>query len=132
MKLSKEDEWRISGMQYALKIAKKDGIEALEKEINFRCRYEIPLDVSQKTINKFTDNVKANMFDTMKIMVSSTLRDEFDFGAKRLQRFIQRFEQKCECMIKDYCSWQDQIDSLKEETGLEMSIRENNKNVKCD
>lgn len=23
MKLSKEDEWRISGMQYALKIAKK-------------------------------------------------------------------------------------------------------------
>lgn len=131
MKLSKEDEWRISGMQYALKIAKKDGIEALEKEINFRCRYEVPLGVSQKTINKFTDNVKANMFDTMKIMVSSTLRDEFDFGTKRLQRFIQRFEQKCECMIKDYCSWQDQIDSLKEETGLEMSIRENNKNVKC-
>lgn len=110
---------------------KKGGIEALEKEIQFRCRYKVPIGITQRVADQFTDNVKQQTIDTFKIIVARTLRDEFDFGAKRIQRFSERFENQCECMVKDYCSWQDQIDCLKEETGLHMSIRENNKNVRA-
>lgn len=130
MRLSKEDEWRISGMQRALELVKAGGVEALEKEIDFRCKYKVPVKISQVALEKFTDNVKMNTIDTIKIMAASTLRDEFGFGKERLKRFAERFESKCECMMKDYCSWQDQIDCLREETGLEFGIRENKENVK--
>ena len=44
----KEEAARREGMSYALNIAKKKGIKALEEELNFRNATNIPVKVSRK------------------------------------------------------------------------------------
>ena len=130
MSSSKEEIARREGMSYALRFAKEKGLEELEKELKMRAAYEIPIGISKKDLQKFTDNAKNMMLDTVLILTSVTLHDEFQFGQKRIERFIERFNFKAECIGEGYTDWADQIEILKEECGMELSIRTNNKDVK--
>ena len=82
----------------------------------------LPVGVDRKALNQFTENVKFNTVDTMVILMAVTLHDEFGFGEKRVQRAIDRFMFKANCL-------QEQIEILKEELGIELSIRANDKDV---
>lgn len=53
------------------------------------------------------------------------LREEFDFGAKRCQRFIKRANLKAECIVDDLATWDDFIQQIKEELGIQITIRRN-------
>ena len=127
---SKEEQARLQGMSYALRVAKEKGIDGLEEELKRRQAYNIPIRISNKELQAFTDNAKNMMLDTILILASVTLHDEFGFGHDRLNRFKERFNFKAECIGEDFTDWQDQIDILKEECGLEYSIRFNDKNVR--
>ena len=127
---SKEEQARREGMSYALRVAKEKGIDGLEKELKRRQAYNIPIRISNKELQEFTNNAKNMMLDTILILASVTLHDEFGFGHDRLNRFKERFNFKAECIGEDFTDWQDQIAILKEECGLEYSIRFNDKNVK--
>ena len=127
---SKEELARREGMAYALKVAKEQGIEALEEDLKRRKAYNIPVRIGEKELQAFTDNAKNMMLDTILILASVTLHDEFGFGHDRLNRFKERFNFKAECIGDSFTDWQDQIAILKEECGLEYSIRFNDKNVR--
>lgn len=127
---SKEEQARREGMSYALRYAKEHGLEALEQDLKKRRAYNIPIRISDKELKEFTDNAKMMLLDTVLILSSMTLHDEFGFGKERLSRFIERFNQKAECIGEDYTSWQDQIDILKEECGIEFQLRMNDKDVR--
>lgn len=127
---SKEEQARREGMSYALRYAKEHGLEALEQDLKKRGAYNIPIRISDKELKEFTDNAKMMLLDTVLILSSMTLHDEFGFGKERLSRFIERFNQKAECIGEDYTSWQDQIDILKEECGIEFQLRMNDKDVR--
>lgn len=127
---SKEEQARLQGMSYALRVAKEKGIDGLEEELKRRQAYNIPIRISNKELQAFTDNAKNMMLDTILILASVTLHDEFGFGHDRLNRFKERFNFKAECIGDSFTDWQDQIDILKEECGLEYSIRFNDKNVR--
>lgn len=128
---SKEELARREGMSYALRYAREHGLDALEEDLKRRAAYDIPVRISQKELQEFTNNAKSMILDTVLILTSVTLHDEFGFGRKRLEQFIKRFNFKAECIGEDYTDWQDQIDILKEECGLEYQIRQNDKDVKC-
>lgn len=127
---SKEEQARLQGMSYALRVAKEKGIDGLEQELKRRQAYNIPVKISNKDLQEFTTNAKNMMLDTILILASVTLHDEFGFGHDRLNRFKERFNFKAECIGEDFTDWQDQIDILREECGLEYSIRFNDKNVR--
>lgn len=127
---SKEEQARREGMSYALRYAKEHGLEALEQDLKKRGAYNIPIMISDKELKEFTDNAKMMLLDTVLILSSMTLHDEFGFGKERLSRFIDRFNQKAECIGEEYTSWQDQIDILKEECGIEFQLRMNDKDVR--
>ena len=127
---SKEEQARLQGMSYALKVAKEKGIDGLEEELKRRKAYNIPVRIGDKELQAFTDNAKNMMLDTILILASVTLHDEFGFGHDRLNRFKERFNFKAECIGDSFTDWQDQIEILKEECGLEYSIRFNDKNVR--
>ena len=127
---SKEELARREGMSYALKVAKEQGIDGLEEELKRRKAYNIPVRIGEKELQAFTDNAKNMMLDTILILASVTLHDEFGFGHDRLNRFKERFNFKAECIGDSFTDWQDQIEILKEECGLEYSIRFNDKNVR--
>lgn len=129
-RLDKEEVARRSGMMYALKIAKEKGIEGLEEEIKYRNITEIPIAIKRDKLNECIENIKLNTIDTILVLSAVTLRDEFGFGKERLARFIERFNLKTDCLVEDYCTWDDLRQNLEEECGIKLSIRQNNKNVR--
>lgn len=130
-RIDKEEQARREGMAYALRIAKEKGIDALEEDLKMRNAIGLPVGVDRKALNQFTENVKFNTVDTMVILMAVTLHDEFGFGEKRVQRAIDRFMFKANCLDEDYTTWQEQIEILKEELGIELSIRANDKDIRC-
>lgn len=130
--MSKLDQYmrgRTEGMEFAPCLAKDKGIEELEKEVRFRNRTGISLNLTRQELAAGSQNIKniKNMtFDTMLAMSLMVLRDEFDFGRKRLERFKDRFTRKATSLAGDYCTWLDIIDTIKDETGIDLEIRINN------
>lgn len=129
-RIDKLERARQEGMSYALEVAKKKGIEGLEEELRMRGVTGIPIGVSRSAVDKVMENIKKQTLDTVNILTAMTLHDEFGFGKARIERFRERFDFKTECLMKDYVTWLDMIDTLKKETGLEYSIRMNDKDVK--
>ena len=126
-KLEEYMRGRTEGMELALRIAKDKGIEELEKEVRFRSRTGISLNLTRQEIASGSEKIKNMMFDTMMAMSLMVLHDEFEFGKKRLERFQKRFAEKALCLSEDYCDWIDIIDALEEETGIKLGIRWNQK-----
>lgn len=122
---------RNEGMLYAYNFAREHGIDALEKEVRLRRITNLPTKVSTKAMNECVINIKNNVVDTFVILLVSTLRDELGFGEKRIQRVIDRFNQKAECIGENYLTWQDMIDTIREELGFELAIRKNDRDVRC-
>lgn len=130
-KISKEEQARLQGMSYALKIAKEKGIDGLENDLKMRNIVGLPIPVSRKALNECVTNIKNNVVDTFIVLLAATLHDEFGFGEKRVQRALDRFNFKAECIADDYCTWDDHIQIVKDELGIELTIRKNDKDVKC-
>lgn len=122
---------RNEGMLYAYQYAKEHGLDALENEVRLRNLTNIPTQVSRKAIDECVMKIKNNTCDTFAILMASVLHDEFGFGEKRVQRALDRFMLKSECVVDDYVTWQDMIDNIKEELNIQLSIRMNDKDVRC-
>lgn len=116
---------REDGLQLALSIVKERGIEGLEEEIRFRNITGIHTMLAKKDLDKATRKIKEMTMDTFAILSVATVRDEFGYGAKRIKRFLDRMELKAECLMDDMVSWQELIESIKEETGIELRLRRN-------
>ena len=116
---------RNDGLAMALRIAESDGIEGLRREIKFRGVTGIHTTLAKKELDQASKQIKEMTLDTMIVLAVATLHDEFDFGQKRCQRFMDRLELKAGCLIDDLATWTDYIKAIKDEIGLELSIREN-------
>lgn len=113
------------GIDFANRTVKSKGVDELEREAKFRNSTGIKVPVSYIIIDQAAEKIKLQTIDTMLIMICSVLHDEFGYGHKRLERFKRRFNEKTDLLIRDYVDWQMLIDILKEETGIELSIRKN-------
>ena len=131
MSRKKEEQARMEGMAQALRIAKAKGIDGLEADLKMRNITGLPCAVSRATLDECIMNIKYNVVDTFTILVAYTLHEKFGFGKTRLNRFIHDFNFQAECLDEDYCTWEDQIEILRQECGLDLSIRKNNKDVRA-
>lgn len=116
---------REDGLQLALRIVKEKGIEGLEEEIRFRNITGIHTLLDKRSLDTATKKIKEMTIDTFTVLSVATLRDEFDFGKKRCERFINRMNLKAECLLDDMVTWQDFIDNIEEEMGIKLRIRRN-------
>lgn len=116
---------RNDGLAMALRIMEIEGIEGLRKEIKFRGVTGIHTALAKKELDQATAQIKEMTLDTMVVLAVATLHDEFGYGQKRCQRFMDRMELKASCLADDLATWPDYIQSIKDEIGLELSIREN-------
>ena len=122
---NKEEQARMEGMAQALRIAKTKGIDGLEADLKMRNITGLPCAVSRAAMDECIMNIKYNVIDTFTILVAYTLHEKFGFGKTRLNRFIHDFNFQAECLDEDYCTWEDQIEILRQECGLDLSIRKN-------
>ena len=124
-KLNEYIAGREDGLQLAYSIVKNRGIEGLEEEIRFRNATQLHTMLDHKSLEKATQKIKNMTMDTVTVLCVATLRDEFDFGAKRCKRFIERMNLKAECLMDNIISWQDLLDNIDEELGIKLRIRRN-------
>lgn len=125
--MRKEERWRLEGISYAINFLKShDGdIKALEEDAKRRGALEIPVGVTRTQLDEFSDRIRHNCTMTMALVAISVLHDEFGFSNKqqagkkgRLDRFIDRFNQKAECLESDYVSWEELRQTIMEECGV--------------
>lgn len=124
MNIKDYQKGRNDGLALALKIVREGGADALEEEIRVRGVTGISVNLSQKELIQALDPIKDLTIRTMLAMSVATIRDEFKFGKDRLQRFVNRFMQKTECLADGWVTWKDICQNIQEETGIEIEFRD--------
>ena len=125
-KMREYERGREDGLLLAQKIVKEGGIEALEKEIRFRGCTGIRTSLACKDLDKASEKIKEMTMDTFTIMGIAALHDEFGFGQKRCQKWMDKFAEGANYLEEGLATWQDYIQSIKEELNLTLDIRWNN------
>lgn len=104
---------------------KKDGLAGLEEEIRYRNITGIHTGLARKELEKATTRIKEMTLDTFTVLSVAVLRDEFEFGRKRISRFIERMNLKAECLVDDMVTWKDFTDDIRQDLGIDLRIRRN-------
>lgn len=89
-KLDQYMQGRTEGMELALRIAKDKGIEELEKEVRFRQKTGISLNVTRQELNKASNKIKEMTLDTFTLLSVAALHDAFGFGKQRCERYMKK------------------------------------------
>lgn len=121
----KMHEYRMSGAKWMYDFIRHNSMGEAEKELKVRGAVFLPMEIDSHYLDNTVEKIKLNTIDTVLLMSCAVLRDEFGFGTKRMNDFIERFKLKTDCLVNDMLTWNDQIEILKEETGIDFSIREN-------
>ena len=122
-KMREYERGREDGLSLALRIAKEGGIEALECEIKFRGVTGIHTSLASKDLDKASEKIKEITLDTFTVMSVAVLHDEFGFGEKRCQRYMDGINKAAEYIVDGLATWPDYIAAIKEEIGLDLRIR---------
>lgn len=130
-KIREYERGREDGLSLALRIAKEGGIEALEKEIRFRGITGIHTSLASKDLDKAAEKIKEITLDTFTVMSVAVLHDEFGFGEKRCQRYMDGINKAAEYIVDGLATWPDYISAIKEEIGLDLRIRWDGREVKA-
>ena len=125
-KMREYERGREDGLLLAHKIVKQGGLEALDKEIKFRGCTGIRTSLACKDLDKASEKIKEMTMDTFTIMGIAALHDEFGFGQKRCQKWMDKFAEGANYLEEGLATWQDYIQSIKEELNLTLEIRWNN------
>lgn len=115
---------REDGLLLAERIVKEGGLERLQEEIKYRGITGVHTQLAKKEIEKASEVIKMTTIDIILLLALSTVRDEFGFGEKRMQRLINRMEKKATCLTGDMATWEDFRETIKEETGIEVNVRQ--------
>ena len=116
---------REDGLQLALNIVKKKGVKGLEDEIKFRNATQIHTLLDKKSLEIATQKIKEMTVDTVTVLSVAVLRDEFEFGKKRCQRYIDRMNLKAECLTEGFVKWNEIVEDIDNDMGIRLTIRRN-------
>lgn len=127
-KIDSSYQARLDGMAFALKVAEKNGIEGLRKEVKFRNANFVPLEISMEKRRDICELLGVRIIHTFLTMVLATLRDKCGWGEKRLKRFKAAFDEMCiqvDALDPDgehYARISDYAQMLQDECNIDMDI----------
>lgn len=123
--MSKKDyiTGRMDGLKLALRIADRDGIEGIRKEIAYRNNGGVNTRLSMRELDEASQTIKENCVDTIMTMAMWALRDEFGFGKDRMQRFYDRFMLKTDMVLNHVTDFPEIRKTLEKELGYEINKR---------
>lgn len=111
------------GLDLAVRITRKNGLHGLEDEIKYRNITGFHTKMPKQDMNNLTYQVKDKLMSHLMVLVFAAVHDEFGFGEKRCQRFMDGLNRGADYLLEDLATWDDYIQAIKEETGLKLEIR---------
>lgn len=121
-RISKEELARIQGLQRALEIAEAKGIEGLREEVRLRSATKFPVKCEIKDVQEALEEIQDNILSTVLLMSVFVLREEFQFGKQRIERFAKKFKANTEQLHTGDLTWRDTLEAMEEETGFTCDI----------
>lgn len=121
-KVSKEEMARIQGLQRGLEIAEARGIEGLREEVRLRCATKFPIKCDMKDVQAALEEIQDNILSTVLLMSVLVLREEFEFGKKRIERYSDKFKANTEQLHSGDLTWRDTLEAMEQETGFTCDI----------
>lgn len=124
-KIDQTMQGRNEGLVMALRIVQQGGVEALEKEIDFRRLRGLSTKLSMAEYQAFERKIRHEYALTFIPMVLLTLHDQFGFGAVRCHRFSERFKMKIDGIVDSDSGvdYNDYVQAVKDEIGLDLVFR---------
>ena len=118
----KEDRIWGEGFERACEIAKRDGLDALLKEQRLRGAYGFTPRLTFSDLDLATDEIKHLTFSTMCIACVAVLHDDFGFGGKRVQKFLDGVDKVGKYMDKGWICWLDLIEGIKARLSVDLHV----------
>lgn len=98
-KLDKEQEARMAGMSYGVRIAREKGIDEVEKELKLRGALGVGLLIDNTRLDKAFEILATTLYGNIMTTALSALADSEGFGEKRLRRFKEAYDHKSMCLV---------------------------------
>lgn len=86
-------ENRMAGYIAAYNMVKKEGFEALEKDIKMRNVLKVDLAISGEKVKEYFEEISRNLYANAMTAVAWTLHVKYAFGKKRIQEFKKAFDE---------------------------------------
>ena len=142
-KIDKQTRLIMSGLCRALEIIKKEnddekGVKALEEEIRFRNIVPIPLEISRDKIRECENIMGSRIMNNMFTVVLRILRERYQFGPVRLQRFADSFQKYCKDFLDEdpmgarYVKISDYAIYFRDEFGIDYSDEQINSMIEVE
>lgn len=128
MARDKAFEWRMQGMTYAYNLVKKDGVEALEKDMRQRGLINAPLRFTNGQMKGFWNELVQNLYINMLTTMAYTLSSTFGFGKIRLERLQKEFDRNAskamdlDWMGEHYVKLEDYAAELNEKYDMGLDV----------
>ena len=117
-KVSKEELMRLSGANWALQKVKEIGIEATEKELKMRGATGLPLAFSPKDKAECEKRMRKTICTGTNMIWARILQDKQHMKKAGIDKYLNYFNDLCDSLLKQYLSWEDLVESLKEEVDI--------------
>lgn len=91
---------RNEGIVFSVNIINEKGPDELIRIARQRKLAGLKTMIDPRLYERDLEEAKRQMLDAILIMSIIVLKDEFDFGSKRLDRFRKRFNEKSECLYQ--------------------------------
>jgi hypothetical protein len=117
-KMREYERGREDGLDLARRITREGGLEALEKECRFRGVTGIHTSLARKDLDKASEKIKQLVSECCVIMAIAVLHDEFGFGQKRCQKFMEGMDKVSDYIDQGLAEWIDYVQAIKEELGI--------------
>jgi hypothetical protein len=125
MKVNDMMQHRNEGMAMALRIVKEGGIQALEKEIQYRGITGISLNLTQQEIKDASYKAHVRATEVAIAISLVTLMDEFCFSRSQMHRYKAAFDANVYKAVNNDRSMdilQEYIDKIQKDVGIEITI----------
>ena len=126
-KLDKEQEARMAGMSYGVRIAREKGIDEAEKELKLRGALGVGLLIDNTRLDKAFEILATTLYGNIMTTALSALADSEGFGEKRLRRFKEAYDHKSMCLVsldqyaEHFVTFEDMAIDLKKRYNIDMN-----------
>ena len=126
-KLDKEQEARMAGMSYGVRIAREKGIDEAEKELKLRGALGVGLLIDNTRLDKAFEILATTLYGNIMTTALSALADSEGFGEKRLRRFKEAYDHKSMCLVsldqyaEHFVTFEDMAIDLKKRYNMDMN-----------
>jgi hypothetical protein len=115
---------RNQGMAMALKIVRDGGIEALEKEIEYRNLTGVSLNITRPELEQATTAIRLRATEVAIVISMITLLDEFCFSKYQARRYKEVFDQQVDRVLNDEVTLNDYLKRISRDLDIKMVIRD--------